>query len=331
MDLKLFLGVIKRYKRLVIAGTILAVLLSALSYGMPGLKGGMPTIIPRGAEIWQGNGELLISQAGFPYGRAESQVIPGKGTGTPPQVIGDPSYLSGLSSIYAALANGTAVQHQVAAQTHVKLCPQAPSTPGSATGSPPSASSCLSVAAAAVPQPDTGASLPLITLTSTAASAHQAVNLAATTISVLQTDVTKEQAAANTPVDQRVKLQTIVNGAPATLVKGHSKSIPILVLFALLSATVALAFILNNHSTNPVRSTRVRPDEWLGADRVLAPPVASNGFASPVAGNRHLAQAEHGRAATGSPKIQSERRWTGGDRQPSHVPRSSGSGTKFRD
>ena len=70
MDFKLFLGVLKRYKRVVISGTVLAVVLSVLSYGTPGLKGGKPTIIPRGAEVWQGEAEVLISQAGFPYGRA---------------------------------------------------------------------------------------------------------------------------------------------------------------------------------------------------------------------------------------------------------------------
>ena len=52
MDFKLYLGVLKRYKRVLIAGAVVAVVLAVLSYGTPGLKGGKPTIIPRGAEIW---------------------------------------------------------------------------------------------------------------------------------------------------------------------------------------------------------------------------------------------------------------------------------------
>ena len=85
MDFKLFFAVVKRYKRVVISGTVLAVVLSVLSYGTPGLKGGKPTIIPRGSEVWQGDAEVLISEEGFPYGRAVTQVIPGKGTDIPAQ------------------------------------------------------------------------------------------------------------------------------------------------------------------------------------------------------------------------------------------------------
>ena len=85
MDFKLFLAVVKRYKRVVISGTVLGVVLSVLSYGMPGLKGGKPTIIPRGTEVWQGDAEILISEEGFPYGRAVTQVIPGKGVDVPAQ------------------------------------------------------------------------------------------------------------------------------------------------------------------------------------------------------------------------------------------------------
>ena len=43
MDFKLFLAVVKRYKRMVISGIVLAIVLSVLSYGTPGLKGGKPT------------------------------------------------------------------------------------------------------------------------------------------------------------------------------------------------------------------------------------------------------------------------------------------------
>ena len=87
-----------------------------------------------------------------------------------------------------------------------------------------------------------------------------------TTVSVLRSEITQQQAASGTPVDQRVELQTLKSGSPATLAQGHSKSIPILVLFAVLSASIALAFILNNHSDDPVRSTRRRLDEGLGPD-----------------------------------------------------------------
>ena len=255
MDFKLFLAVVKRYKRMVISGIVLAIVLSVLSYGTPSLKGGKPTVIPRGSEIWQGDAELLISEEGFPYGRAVTQVTPGKAS-APSQPIGDYNYMASLSSVYAALANGTSVQHQAAAQAGVTLCP--------------STLPCASVAAAEVHDISDGVPQPLITVTSSAPTAVDAAKLAASTVSVLRGEVTQQQAAAGTPVDQRVQLQTVKSGAPATLAKGPSKSIPILVLFAILSASIALAFTRNNHSEDPVRSTRRRLDEWLVPDEERA-------------------------------------------------------------
>lgn len=321
MDFTLFFGVVKRYKRVVIPGALLAVVLAVLSYGTPGLKGGKPTIVPRGSELWQGTGEILVSQSGFPYGRAASQVIPGKGTTTPPEVVGDPSYMANLSSVYAALANGTYVQNQVAAETHVRLCPQTVSATGSSSPASGTAA-CASVVAAGVAQPGTGNPLPLITLTSSAPTAGEAATLAATSISVLQSDITKEQVAAGTTADQRIVLQTIMTGAPATLTQAPSKSTSMLVLFAVLSASIALAFILNSHSKDPVRSTRRRPDEGVGPDGGLSVSGADYGRA---------AQPEHGRIQTGGAKLQQDRHWTGRDRQLARLLRDSGSEPKSRD
>ena len=166
MDFKLFLGVVKRYKRMVIAGAVLAVVLSVLSYGTPSLKGGKPTIVPRGAEIWQGEAELLISQAGFPYGRAvHAGRHPGRAS-TPSQPIGDYNYMASLSSVYAALANGNSVQHQAATEARVPLCPL--------TTGP-----CGSLKAAEVDDiSDRGSPLPLLTVTSSAPTAADAAKLA---------------------------------------------------------------------------------------------------------------------------------------------------------
>ena len=280
MDFKLFLAVIKRYKRMVIGGVVLAVVLSVLSYGTPSLKGGMPTVIPRGSEIWQGGAELLISQVGFPYGRAVTQVTPANGS-TPAQPIGDYNYMASLSSVYAALANSTSVQHQAAAQAGVTLCP--------------STLPCGSVQSAEVDNISDGAPLPLITVISSAPTAAAAAKLAVSTVSVLRGDITQQQNASGTPADQRVELQTIKSGSPATLAKGPSKSIPILVLFAIVSASIALAFIRNNHSEDPVRSPRRRLDEGL---------VPDDGRAFAGDGNGRIAEPEHGRVHTGSGSMQ---------------------------
>jgi hypothetical protein len=276
MDFKLFLGVLKRYKRMVIGGMVLAVLLSVLSYGTPGLQGGKPTIIPRGSEVWQGQAELLISQQGFPYGRAVQQIQPGKGADIPSQVVGDFNYMASLSSVYAAVANGNSVQHQVAREAGVPLCP--------------ATEACGTVVATEVDDISDGVPLPLVTLTASAATAVDAAKLATTTVAVLEREITQQETAAGTPADQRVVLQTVKTGAPATLAQGHKKSIPILVLFAVIAATIALAFIRNSHSDDPVRSTRRHLDDGLDPDggRVFA-----------GAGNGRVAEPEHSRVQTG--------------------------------
>lgn len=280
MDFKLFLAVVKRYKRMVTGGVVLAVVLSVLSYGMPGLKGGKPTVIPRGSELWEGQAELLISQGGFPYGRAVTQVTPGKAS-APSQPIGDYNYMASLSSVYAALANGNSVQHQAGAQAGVAICP--------------STKPCGSVEAAEVDDLSDGVPLPLITVTSSAPTAAAAAKLAISTVSVLRGDITQQQNVSGTPADQRVLLQTIKSGSPATLVQGPSKSIPILVLFAVVSASIALAFIRNNHSDDPVRSTRQRLDEGIV-------PADGRGFAGD--GNGRIVDPEYGRFHTGSGSMQ---------------------------
>lgn len=292
MDFKLFAAVVKRYKRMVILGVFLGIVLAVLSYGMPSLKGGMPTVVPRGAEVWSGEAQVLISQAGFPYGRAVTQVIPGKGTTIPAQPIGDVSYMSNLSSIYAALANGSDVQRQVAKATHIALCPLTIGPIGTATPTPGPVP-CSSVVAAPLAQPGTGVPLPLLTLTSSAPTAAEAGKLASTTVTVLRNAITQQQAASGTSVDQRVQLQTVNTGAAATMTSGPSKSVPMLVLFAIVAATIALAFMRNNNSDDPVRSTRRRLDEGLDGDVGL-------GFAGR---NGHVAEPGNGLAQTGGARM----------------------------
>lgn len=288
MDFKLFIAVVKRYKRIVIGGTILAVVLSVLSYGMPGLKGGKPTVIPRGSEVFQGQAELLISQAGFPYGRAVDQYTPGSQT-SPSEPIGDENYMANLSSVYAAVANSTSIQQKVAKESGIAVCP--------------SLQPCATVVAAEVDDISDGVPLPLITVTSSAPTAAAAVKLAATTVSVLESDITQQEASSGTPVSQRIQLQVLKNGSPATLTKGYSKSVPILVLFAVIAASIALAFMLNNHSDDPVRSTRRRLDDGLVPDGGLA--FAGHGKGNGNGnGNGSVAEPEYGWAPSSGGKVQ---------------------------
>src|ERR1700744_125230 len=98
MDLQLFVAVMKRYKKLVGGGAVLATVLAVLAYGTPTISHGMPTIKPKSSQIWQAQAELMVTQSNDPYPTSSKY---GDNVG----------YLSSLSGIYAAVANGSAVEN----------------------------------------------------------------------------------------------------------------------------------------------------------------------------------------------------------------------------
>ena len=71
MDLKLHLGVLWRFKFLIAAGLVLAVVLAVLSVMRVSFQGTTPTLTWRGVEIWTSNETLLVTQSGFPIGQSE--------------------------------------------------------------------------------------------------------------------------------------------------------------------------------------------------------------------------------------------------------------------
>jgi hypothetical protein len=243
MDVMLFGRVLWRYKWLTLAGVLLGLVLAVLSYGRPGFSHGKPTIIPHGAEVWQSQGELLITQQSFPYGRATQQYTNGSLNqgGTPPQPIGGVGYMSSLAPIYAALANGDAIQAQVVSAR----------VPGSVT-------------ATDVSDPSSGSLLPLVQLTATAPSSTDARLLALRATHLLQSYVARQQAAAGVAPSQAVELSILARGSKTQLVQGHKLTAPLLVFMAVLIAAVSLVFILENarqHAAGaPGLFDRVQPD-----------------------------------------------------------------------
>lgn len=220
MDLRLFLAVMKRYKKLVIPGLVLAVVLSGLAYKSA-----------KGTPLWEAQAEVMISQANAPYPTSGKY---GDNVG----------YLSALSGIYAAVANGDAVEQGARRYSGV-------------TGI---------VQSAEVIDPSTGNPLPLMTMTASAGTATGAVKLATSATRALQEYVAKQQEAGGIAASQRIRFSLINNGMKPELASGSHITTPLLVFVGLLAAVITLAFILEN--LNP------RSAEALG--RVPAPsgPVA---------------------------------------------------------
>jgi hypothetical protein len=213
MDLRLFWGVVQRYKRLAIYGTLAAALLALLSYGTPSLSGGLPTIVPHTPPIYQSQAQLLIAQGNGIYSRADPQAIS----------AGAPNFLSSLSPVYAGLANGSAVQGAVRA-SHI------PGTLSATEGV----------------DPNTGDYTPFLNLTTTGPTPEAAERLSKIGINAFRSYIEQMQGGSSVPAASRVIMQVIKSGTPATLAAGHKVALPLLVFIVVLTALIALMFSLEN-------------------------------------------------------------------------------------
>jgi len=210
MDLKLFWAVAKRYKRISIGGTILAVVLAVFAYGTPGPGG----ITPRGEVTWEAKAQLLLTQANGVYGQSDATAIQAQG----------PTYMSSLSPIYAGLANGSAVQTAV----------KAAKVPGK-------------VSATEGVDQNTGAYTPFITLTASGPSPADAAKLSTIGIAAFKQYIYDMEVAAGVAPSSRITLAVISNGIPPVIGSKPKPTIPVLVFLAIMSGMVMLLFSLENH------------------------------------------------------------------------------------
>ena len=214
MDLRLFSAVVWRFKWLVLGGVLLATGLALYAYHSRSTS-----------QTWQSHAQLIITQESFPYGRAVQQYTGGSvKTGVPPSPVGNQTYMSSLSPIYAALANGNSIQQSIRRQAPV---------PGA-------------VSASAVIDPATSTDLPFVQLTATAPSRSAASRLAVAATSVLTQYVEQQQNSAGIAASDRVLLAPVQNGESARLISQQKITTPLLVFVAIVCATLGLAFVLEN-------------------------------------------------------------------------------------
>ncbi len=269
MDARLFLAVLSRSKWLVLAGALLGAVLAVLAYGTPSLSGGTPTLKPRGTEVWQSESQLLITQPGFPYGRAG--------------FVNQPT-LAALSPVYATLANGSAVQAEIAQRLDI-------GRPG-VTGSV-QATEALDVG--------TSSGLPFVNLIATAPTRNGAVHLVDGAALILQAYVARLQTAGGVPAKQRIELAIVKSGTGTTMVRGPKASVAILVFLAVLIATLALVFLKEGARPRVAAELgRVPPATALEDPPVAAledPPVAIPSESHPEYVENNGGDASAGRAA----------------------------------
>jgi len=213
VDLNLYLRVLWRFRLIVAIGFVLAIAIAFASLAKVGFADGSLSISHRQQETWQGTTRLFVTQQGFPWG-ALPPVSPTPGF--------NPSALAGLAVYYAQLINGDPIQRQIG-----KSVP-----PGTV------------LSAAPVTDPATNSALAMVDVTSVSRTPAQAARVSLAGAELFRSYIAHQQASARTPLNQRVLLQVL--STRAALIAGRKKTLAIVAFLAVLAATIALAFVLEN-------------------------------------------------------------------------------------
>jgi hypothetical protein len=122
MDISRFVSVAWRFKFLLAAGLALATAVAVFSYATVSLSGG-PKLKPKQDQIYLSASTVLVTQAGFPWGRAILDDVikaPAAVEGGKEQVVprfSDPGRYSGLAALYAQLARADEIVARVKAKS----------------------------------------------------------------------------------------------------------------------------------------------------------------------------------------------------------------------
>jgi hypothetical protein len=217
MDLGLMLRVLWRFRLLVALGFLGAVGLAVLSYARVDLRHS-PHLKPREREQWMSSATLFISPSGFPWGRIVGSVN------------ADPGRFGEYATLYARLATSDPVKRIMVRQgsvdeTHELIQAYPVLSSDFNTDSPP---------------------LPLVQVNATAATARRARTLARRESEAFRQYIAVEQRANGIPVARRVNVTIVKRAQPAQLLKGRSKTLPIVIFMTVMIATCGLAFVLEN-------------------------------------------------------------------------------------
>lgn len=228
MDIAAFLRVLWRFRFLVVAGAVLAGLAAFLSIARVDFAGGSPQVSYRAQEQWISSSTVLVTQDGFPWGRAIlDEVVPLNTPGETPSYIpryGDAARYSGLAALYAELAKSDEVRRNVLR--------------GSTEGQ--------SYDAQVVESPESGSALPLIYMIGYGPTPETAVDVANRATNAFRRFLEGEQARNGIPARKRVDVVVTQEAATAQIHEGRSLARPIFLFLLVSMVFVALSFVLEN-------------------------------------------------------------------------------------
>jgi hypothetical protein len=228
MDLRLFGRVLWRFRRIVAAGFVIAVLLSTLSYVRIGVGANGLSLRYRTNEQWASYTRLFVTQPGFRWG--SSFVNPHtRNADNQASILGTQSAsetrLASLATIYANLVKSDEVLGLMRQRGPVNGI----------------------IEAAALPITQGSESvLPIISIAGIAATKEQSRALSANAADSLRRFIAREQSATGIGPSERVDLQVINKAGGTKLFAPRKKTLPIVVFLTVMLAAIAVAFILEN-------------------------------------------------------------------------------------
>jgi hypothetical protein len=225
MDFRMYGRVLWRFRLIVAAGFVLALLLAMLSVVRIGPSG----VSYRHSELWSTTMRLLVTQRGAPEVRLYAQTpvtsnSPTPSSADPSIAVADPNRFNTLALLYSEFATSDPVRRLTLRKGRI---------PGQ-------------IIATAIRDSDSGVMLPLIDLTAISTSPEKAVGLARNSAAALDGYVSEEQRANKVPDSDRAMLRTIVAPRPPQVYQPRSKTMAIVVFLAVLLAAVGVAFVLEN-------------------------------------------------------------------------------------
>ncbi len=220
MDLRLYARVAWRFKWLVATGFVCACGLAFLSLYKIDSKAPHGYTY-RSLETWTAQDRLLVSQQGFPWGSSQSLN----------QIGTQPGSYSTLAVTYVNLA----MSNPVLAMVRKRWKPY-------------DVKHDSYLASPVLVQPWNGNSppLPFIDIIATSTTAGRAKQLADVASSSFIDYIRQLQGRSSIPADDRVSVTVVRSVDVPTLVKGHSKTLPIVVFLTVMMGFFGLSLVLEN-------------------------------------------------------------------------------------
>jgi hypothetical protein len=233
MDLRRHLLVVWRFRRLVVGGFMLAVVVAVLASFQVSSSG----LTWRSSQTFTATSTLFVTQTGFPWGRVtlpEASLSPSTAgapanegtaadTGGDRREYGAPERFSDLAVVYSFIARSDQVRELV------MPLPQ----PDQIVITP-------------VINPTTGAALPLLLTETHATDQRTAMRLNQGVIEALRTYLAKEQEASDIPESQRVRVQVLNPATPVGVTEGRTYMGSVVAFVLVMAAAIALAYLLEN-------------------------------------------------------------------------------------